>query len=257
MHLNTIPAGEHVDPWQNPLPAGARQGMWRRLAIRGPRSGGLLTVAMLGLGCLIARAGDDSAYAGPNDLRHLLPTAVDPEDFQELLSHSPFTRSLNLPGSIALTGIAHVDGKPMVTVRETATGKTHVISETPNAQGWRLVEVATDASLARVSAKISVAGGELMQVRYAESSLQPAKGKKSSSALGSATGPDTRPPPSDDDRRKFGEYVKSRFIGTSEDQRRRIGEIMQEKMKGNEGLSDRQKGELFIKVLDQVAPMQR
>ena len=38
----------------------------------------------------------------------------------------------------------------------------------------------------------------------------------------------------------------------SEDQRRRVGEIMRQKVEANPKMSDRQKGEVFVKIMDYV-----
>ena len=43
----------------------------------------------------------------------------------------------------------------------------------------------------------------------------------------------------------------------SDAQKKRVGQIMHEKMKANPNLTDRQKGEVFVKILDHVESEKR
>ena len=58
---------------------------------------------------------------------------------QELLANSPFTRTLNLSDSLVLTGIAYVDGRAVATLVNRSTRETFLVSDEPNAQGWRRI----------------------------------------------------------------------------------------------------------------------
>lgn len=188
---------------------------------------------------------------GQNEKEDFAPEAITPRMFDELLHNSPFTRPLNDPGSMVLTGYCCVNGKPIVFVKETGTGQTHRITDTPNEKGWKLVEVERNANLSHMSAKIAVEGGESMEIRYEESSLNP---HGTAVEIKVPTGIDTRPPPTDEERKKFVESITPRFRGMSEWQKKRFGQVFGEKLKANPNLSDRQKGALLLNVLDYVAP---
>ena len=112
-----------------------------------------------------------------------LPQPLTTGHFQELKANSPFTRALNLEEKLRLTGIAHVDGKPVATVLDRETRKTHVITEIPNPQGWKLVGVASSGSsgLSAVSASISI-GGEVITVHYDETPAESAAGSEQQQA---------------------------------------------------------------------------
>lgn len=180
------------------------------------------------------------------------PAAVTPDMFEELLHNSPFTRSLHQPGSIVLTGFFCVNGRTVILAKETGTDVTHLITDTPNERGWKLLELNRNADISHMTAKIAVEGGESMEIRYDESSLHPHAG---AADIEVPTGIDTRPLPTDEERRKFVESITPRLNAMSEEQKKRFGKIFGEKLKGNPKLSDRQKGALLLKVLDHVAPI--
>src|SRR5437764_236387 len=112
-------------------------------------------------------AADPAAAADPD-----LPQPVSPDDLTALVTSSPFTRSLNLSDSLVLTGIAYIEGKPVATILNKATRENFVVSQEPNAQGWRLAETNATAQLNRAQAKIMV-GAELITVRYSDEQLSP------------------------------------------------------------------------------------
>src|SRR5438067_2190625 len=76
----------------------------------------------------------------PNLVDADLPQPFDGAAAQEILSNSPFTRPLNLAHSLRLTGIAYVEGHPVGTFLNKETKESFILSEEPNAQGWRLAE---------------------------------------------------------------------------------------------------------------------
>src|SRR5688500_5958360 len=78
-----------------------------------------------------------------------VPGPLDLSVANHLLEHPPFTRALNLSESLMLTGVAYVDGKPVATIKDTATNKHHLVSEEPNAMGWRLAGSSPSAELNR------------------------------------------------------------------------------------------------------------
>lgn len=185
---------------------------------------------------------------GGPDSASVLPAPVGPNLFTDLREHSPFTRVLDFSESIRLTGVAMIDGEQVATVHDREKGKSYVISGEPNKEGWKMVEVESNADLANVSATISVAGGELVTVQFDAEQLHP----EQRAAIKATNASKGKPPPSDEEKRKFGEFVRGRMSKMSEQQRKRVGQIMQEKMKANPKLSDRQKGEIFVKILDYV-----
>lgn len=127
-----------------------------------------------------------------------LPQPFDAIVTEPLLSASPFTRSLNLSDSLVLTGIAYIEGKPIVTVLNKATKESYVISEEPNVQGWKLAETSATVALNKTQAKIMV-GSEIVTVRYSEEQLTPESMKKGGFKPGQGGGggeqrPDDRGP---------------------------------------------------------------
>jgi hypothetical protein len=154
---------------------------------------------------LTASAADKKKSAGDPDL----PQPFDSALAQPLLDSSPFTRELNLSDSLTLTGIAYIQGKPVATIFDKAKKTSYVVSEEPNAQGWKLAEANAAVAINRSIAKIMV-GNEVVTVRYSSDQLAPEDKKSSRSGdRGGPPGPESGPPrrdyrgPSDEDRRKF------------------------------------------------------
>src|SRR4051812_26505239 len=94
-----------------------------------------------------------------------LPGPISATELTGLMTASPFTRSLNLSDSLVLTGIAYINGKPVATLLNKETKENFVVSQEPNAQGWRLAETTANGQLARAQAKIMI-GAEVVTVRY-------------------------------------------------------------------------------------------
>jgi len=106
-----------------------------------------------------------------------LPQAIGEDDFRDLSASSPFSRSLSLSDSLILTGVAVVDGEQVATLLNKETKETFVVSGRRNPQGWRMVEFSHDEDLEKVAAKVSVEGGEVVTVRYAEWQLKPGEAR--------------------------------------------------------------------------------
>lgn len=152
-----------------------------------------------------------------------LPAPVSPDDLTPLITASPFTRSLNLSDSLVLTGIAYIQGKPVATLLDKETKENYVVSEVPNAQGWRLAETSATVQLNRTQAKIMI-GAEVVTVRYSEEQLTPEAMKKGGYKPGGGGGPpDGRhdgprrdgPRPSEEDRARFmalSDKAREKFI---------------------------------------------
>ncbi|MCB1229280.1 MAG: hypothetical protein KDN19_03385 [Verrucomicrobiae bacterium] len=113
-----------------------------------------------------------------------LPEPVSAEHFQVLMENSPFTRSLNLSDLLILTGIATMDGKQVATLMNKETKETYVVSSEPNPQGWKMVELAGNSDIEKVAAKIAIAGGEVVTVRYNDFTVKPGEAKPASGGGG-------------------------------------------------------------------------
>jgi len=208
---------------------------------------------MPGAGCLVCPvdlcAGEPvpSQSVNPEDL----PQPVAEKDFSELMNNSPFTRSLDLSDSLILTGVAKMEGKPVATLLNKESKETYVISEKPNAQGWRMVDISEGADLESVTAKIALAGGEVVTVRFDEAQLKPGEAKP---AAGSDDGQADKE--KDGKRRRFGggppPEVMARLKGLSEEQKDKMREYMSKKMQENPEMSRDERRKLFGEAVKRV-----
>lgn len=140
------------------------------------------------LGCCLATtlpAAEAMPQAQQAEDDGAIPRAVHMEDFDALVTNSPFTRSLGVSDSLILTGVAHMEQEVYATLLDTKTFESHVVSRTPNYQGWQLVGVGgRSEEMQTWSAKIQVPGGEVISVRYQKPPPRPAKSKAGSSSGG-------------------------------------------------------------------------
>jgi hypothetical protein len=168
----------------------------------------LTLTLLLGMGVMQARSADAAATGDPD-----LPQPVAPDDLAAIITSSPFTRSLNLSDSLVLTGIAYINGKPVATLLNKETKENFVVSQEPNAQGWRLAETNATAQLNRAQAKIMI-GSEMVTVRYSDEQLNADNMKKGGFKPGGGStdqGGDRRsdgprrdgPRPTEEDRQRF------------------------------------------------------
>ncbi len=178
-----------------------------------------------------------------------LPQPLTAEHFRELKASSPFTRVLDLSESLMLTGVARLNGKPMATLMDRQSKETFVISEVPNPKGWKLIEITGGgaADLETVSATISVSG-EMVSVRYDGRQLNP-----SESTPEGAGGADHRPPSTEAEKKAFGQMVYKKWTALDKEQQEQAKKIMEHKIKENPKMSDRQKGETLVGILDHVS----
>jgi hypothetical protein len=170
-----------------------------------------------------------SAEADPD-----LPQAFNPAVADSLLAAPPFTRALDLSDSLVLTGIAYIEGKPVATVLNKQTKENFIVSEVPNAQGWRLAETSATVQLNRTQAKIMV-GSEIVTIRYSDEQLTPESMKKGGFKPGGSDGRDDRRRddgprrerrgPSEEDRKKFeslSSKAREKFIQEMRDSREKM-----------------------------------
>lgn len=94
-----------------------------------------------------------------------LPQPFDVNSVTSAVKTSPFNRTVNLSESLVLTGLASIDGKPMATLMDKESKRTYVVSEEPNAQGWRLEEMKPTASIKFSQVKVNI-GGEVVTIRH-------------------------------------------------------------------------------------------
>jgi hypothetical protein len=139
-------------------------------------------------GLVLVLAAALSVHAGENVPDSDLPQPFDANVAQSLLESSPFTRSLNLSDSLSLTGIAYVEGKPVATLLNRSTKESFIVSEEPNAQGWKLATASPDAELRHTQVRIMV-GPEIVTVRYGDEQLSPEHARRSSGPSISSSGP--------------------------------------------------------------------
>jgi hypothetical protein len=118
-------------------------------------------------GIATLRGADAMPQTPPPDDDGAIPQSVKDGHFEELLTNSPFTRSLGVFDSIILTGVARTENDVLATLLDTKTMESHVVSKTANFQGWQLVGVeGYPAEMRTWSAKIQVTGGQVITVRY-------------------------------------------------------------------------------------------
>lgn len=177
------------------------------------------------------------------------PINVDAKDFTALIGQSPFNRTLNLSGSLVLTGIAKIDDRRVVTLLDTETKKSFVVSDQPNQQGWKMVDINTSNDLELVTAKISVSG-EVMNIRYAENTLKPGEsrpggGSTRTESEGSSQQSGKRRGPPEDVRQKIG--------AMSEEQRNKFFTKMREFQQKNPDMNQEDRQNASRKLLEKIA----
>ena len=114
---------------------------------------------------------------------------LDARVFEVLYESSPFTRTVDPANSLWLTGVATIRGELMVTLFDSATGKSQVISKEANGQGWSLVGLEGEEGESRTwRAQVRLAGGEVVEVRYQPPPVKPAAGGAAGGASGAGGG---------------------------------------------------------------------
>ena len=184
-----------------------------------------LSICLVGLTLQAADPAPKAVASDPD-----LPAPFDPNLANTLLENSPFTRSLNLSDSLVLTGIAYIDGKPVATIINKATKENYVVSEEPNAQGWKLAETSAATKLNHTQAKVMI-GAEVVTVRYSAEALTPEAMKKGGYKPGA--GPPGGPggPPDGGPRRDYprpSQEDRDRYMALSDAAKDKFRQIMSE-----------------------------
>lgn len=116
--------------------------------------------------------GSAPVQAAGGDSEAVSTDAPGPEHYRHLWMNSPFLRPLNAAESYVLTGAARIDGKPVVTMLNTATGERFTLGTQPNPLGWRLLDLQGGTDPRHITARISI-DGEEVAVRFNERQLTP------------------------------------------------------------------------------------
>lgn len=176
-----------------------------------------------------------------------LPQPFNPAMAEPMLAAPPFTRAINLSDKLVLTGIAFIEGKPVATIFDSEKKQNYVVSEEPNAQGWKLAETSAAVQLDRTQAKIMV-GGEIVTVRYSKSQLTPENTK------GSRPGESDRGRGDRDrgERRGPDPEVRARLEALPEDARRKLFEEMGQNRDRIRNMSDDERRSFFSRELERA-----
>lgn len=127
----------------------------------------MLIAVTVGIGPPSATGEEDEDVRSVAIVSFDLPAPLTAQHFAALKSHSPFLRSLDLSKTLVLTGVARLDGELVATLFNRENKTTQVVSQSANAQGWRLVGVEGDQQrLESMTAQIAVSGGEVISVRF-------------------------------------------------------------------------------------------
>ena len=108
-----------------------------------------------------------------------LPQPFDSKVLGGLITNNPFNRAVSVSDSLVLTGMAIVDGKPMVTLLDKAAKKTYVVTDEPNDKGWKLAEHPAMVPIKRAQVKINI-GAEVVTIRHDHDSQEAMKKDKTS-----------------------------------------------------------------------------
>lgn len=140
-----------------------------------------------------------------------LPQPFDANTLGPVIQNSPFTRIVSISDSLVLTGMAYVNGKPVVTIFDKNEKQSLVVSEEPNLKGWKLMEATPTTNIERAQAKIAI-GGETFSIRHSvldkndlakgKSDKGGDRGPRSDSSGGDRYNRGSRGP-SEEDRKKY------------------------------------------------------
>ena len=106
--------------------------------------------------------------------QNAIPAPVSAESYPNLLERPPFRRVLTLSQSLVLSGVATLPAGKVVTVWDRSTGRSFLVTERINPQGWKLIELTESTDLRSVSATIA-AGDQKLTLRFDPERLIPPK----------------------------------------------------------------------------------
>ncbi len=140
-----------------------------------------------------------------------LPQPFDPSTLTAVVENSPFSRIVSISDSLVLTGMAYVDGKPVVTIFDKNAKQSIVVSDEPNLKGWKLVGARPSEKIDFAQAQIAI-GGETFSIRHStltkDDMKHEGKSNRHESSSGSSSSGGDRYSrghrgPSEEDRKKY------------------------------------------------------
>ena len=150
-----------------------------------------------------------------------------------------------------------VDTQALATLVDRNTKQSYVVSNQPNAQGWKMVELDGDLDLQTITATISIDGLSTVKVRYDDMRLKNGEGKPAG-----ALGADAAPEPSGDrgrgdgkgdGRRSGGDpEMREKMMSLSEEQRGKLFKKMMELREKKPEMSREERGELMKKSMEKM-----
>ena len=196
-----------------------------------------------------------AAPAGPVDPD--LPQPFDATSLSAIIQNSPFTRIVSISDSLVLTGMAYVNGKPVVTIFDKNEKQSLVVTEEPNLKGWKLMEALPTSNIERAQAKIAI-GGETFSIRHSvldKNDLLKGKSDKGDRGPRGDSGGDrlnrSNRGPSEEDRKKYEslsdkakekfrdamreKFSDEKFRNAPEEERRNAIRTMFEKIQKDDG----------------------
>lgn len=118
-----------------------------------------------------------------------LPQPLKVDAFQQLLTNSPFNRSVGISDSLILTGVVRVGNEVFATLLDTKTMVSQMVSRNPNGEGWLLMEVRGDLTKIKTcTARIQIGTGEVVSIRYQEPPPRSARGPSIAGGSGGSNG---------------------------------------------------------------------
>jgi hypothetical protein len=199
-----------------------------------------LSAILFSASCLHA---DDPAVVDPD-----LPQPMDRSFAENLVTHSPFTRSVNLEETLQLTGIAYVNGSPVATVLNKQTKERVLVFEEPNAQGWQLLaaNAGTDPSNTQIEMRV---GPETITMQYhGQEMSSDGGGKKHSKAMLAGNGKSK-----DGDKMKpsalLDDQARETYVSLSSDARGKFKDLMKSRLEKNPNLSPEENADYAQKVI--------
>lgn len=125
-----------------------------------------------------------------------LPQPLKSGLFDELLLNSPFNRAVGISDSLILTGVVQLNNEVFATLLDTKTMLSQMVSKTPNAEGWLLMEVRGDpAKIKTCTARIQIRGGEVVSIRYQDPPPKAARTVFGGGGPGGSSGSNNNLPP--------------------------------------------------------------
>ena len=183
-----------------------------------------------------------------------VPRPVETGDFGALTSQSPFSRSINLSDALILTGIAMVDQDQVATLLNKETKETFVVSSRLNAQGWKMVELKKDEDLEKVSAKVSIDGGEVVTVRYSEWALKPGESRPGGGVMevGQPAGSGGGPGKGGKSDGRDSSEMREKMMQLSDEQRSKMFQKMMELRQKNPNMSSDERREAMTRMMESM-----